>query len=917
MANELVKRYTRLAKSYKDTPQNRTGVLLPFCRELLQLPAEERLPLPDVAEELLYVTVKTRYGESWEPCSNDRRTFIEATKLFFLDSRNANHSSLGRLDFDFLLELLAVHCPPWFDAAINFPNGTPLYSLDYFQYMKLHEKGYLKEIKPQAIAILVAGLTEVRQQVEWSERQPSYSYAPLWQDERIMKEYIWYLFDYSTPAPETDKMIKEWLKGGRMKEDMSFAAFFARCAQDGRMDRTRLIGAAINSYLKNLSDAQNAWLTDILQRLKPTAAELLPLQDVLLKVLLIPGIKTIMPQLKLLRQAAGQPEFHAEAFVSATSPLLFTLPQNAQTTIMAIYDVLAKARPALRPALCAAACTLLATLKEAVQMRAARLIAKYGDKDDAALQAEINAYGPALPPSVREVLAPYITHPIAPAAVVPPLEPQQPQPVCTESNQVTGPQTKDDFIFLFSRLPNMVAAADLWTAIDAANNWFTQLEKQDLERLESVFRQAFACVNGQANPFENGLATFVLEYGRLLERRYRPALPSLKGAIAGLKSLAGGRYTLMQQPFTPLLSLPMMVENTPTSAICVLLKGIIARLERGLTLPVLSTPTHRPCYVSPLTLIDRLAKYEQAGCRPSPLDLQLAINRCAMEQRKEAATYAMEALQGEYRNLMLFLLDDDTDPAPPFNMQAAWVEAGLVKAPETEFAAFSGFKINLKPRKYLTGTYTLPANYEDKPAQKAIRLDCGRTYLSQPFGPKLWQEYLNMEYFFLVSNTYTEAMMSLFPNRPEQLLGQIMNEYMVMDSPANGHRRIICTALGQLMEQSCPLRGMSQLFVAACLVCADAPTRTIAAELWAQRTAQDAIDNTQTGKYLAELLRRHLYPLARLNKLLGEAMLHRSTRHDAQLRRLLAPAVDVAACNRLTGGVQLKKIWDGLAPASE
>lgn len=917
MANELVKRYTRLAKSYKDTPQNRTGVLLPFCQELLQQPAEELLPLVDVADKLLYVTVKTRYGESWEPCSNDRRTFIEATKLFFLDSRNANHSSLGKLDFDFLLELLAVHCPPWFDAAINFPNGTPLYSLDYFQYMKLHERGYLKEIKPQAIAILVAGLTEVRQQVEWSEWQPSYSYEPLWQDERIMKEYIWYLFDYQTPAPETDKMIKEWLKGGRMKEDMSFAAFFARCAQDGRMDRTRLIGAAINGYLKNFPDAQNAWLTDILQRLEPTNAELLPLQDVLLKVLSTPGIKTIMPQLKLLRQAAGQPEFHAEAFVSATSPLLFTLPQNAQTTIMAIYDVLAKARPTLRPALCAAAATLLATLKEAVQIRAARLIAKYGDKNDAALQAEINTYGPALPPDVREVLAPYITQPITPAALVPPFEPQEPQPVCTESNRVTGPQTKDDFIFLFSRLPNMDAAAHLWTAIDAANNWFTQLEKQDLERLESVFRQAFDSVNGQSNPFENGLATFVLEYGRLLERRYRPALPSLKGVIAGLKSLAGGRYTLMQQPFTPLLSLPMMVENTPTSAICVLLKGIIARLERGLTLPVLSTPTHRPCYVSPLTLIDRLTKYEQAGCRPSPLDLQLAINRCAMEQRKEAATYAMEALQGEYRNLMLFLLDDDTDPAPPFNLQAAWVEAGLVKAPETEFAAFSGFKINLKPRKYLTGTYTLPANYEDKPAQKAIRLDCGRTYLSQPFGPKLWQEYLNMEYFFLVSNTYTEAMMSLFPNRPEQLLGQIMNEYMVMDSPANGHRRIICTALSQLMEFSCPLQGMSLLFVAACLVCADAPTRTIAAELWAQRTAQDAIDNAQTGAYLAELLRRHLYPLSRLNKLLGEVMLHRSTLHDAQLRRLLAPAVDVAAHNRVTGGVQLKKIWDGLAPASE
>lgn len=115
--------------------------------------------------------------------------------------------------------------------------------------------------------------------------------------------------------------------------------------------------------------------------------------------------------------------------------------------------------------------------------------------------------------------------------------------------------------------------------------------------------------------------------------------------------------------------------------------NVIRRIKSGSTLPLLSTPTHTPAYIQATELVRRLAAYQAADAKPCTWDFQLAIARCAMEDKEEAIATARQVLKNEYLHLLLFLLDENTMPEPPYTHQPAWITAGLVKSP----------KQNLKP----------------------------------------------------------------------------------------------------------------------------------------------------------------------------------------------------------------------------
>ena len=72
MEEQLKERFTKLANSYTDSPQNRTEILFPFYKEISQLPAKERYALHETANNLFVRTRKNKDGEiiEWRPLFN-------------------------------------------------------------------------------------------------------------------------------------------------------------------------------------------------------------------------------------------------------------------------------------------------------------------------------------------------------------------------------------------------------------------------------------------------------------------------------------------------------------------------------------------------------------------------------------------------------------------------------------------------------------------------------------------------------------------------------------------------------------------------------------------------------------------------------------------------------------------------------
>ncbi|HEY9550949.1 MAG TPA: DUF6493 family protein [Prevotella sp.] len=910
---QLIDRYTKLAKSYIDTPQNRSEILLPYYKELAALPATERKKLKKTSDDLLWNTKETKWGIQTIACSYNRSVFLRITRLAILDSQSANVFWGRSVTFDLLCEALTIYTPSWFTKIVNTEGAG---NFNYFECLELLRRGFISELKPEVIAFKLGMLLRVTAERDTKNQVFIYNNRCFMTDE-ILDGHLWLLFEYNSTIAWIDKLAKETVARGYQDTDNSLMALLVECCNSGRIDRRRLIQTLLQSLLKGLSAEMNTWFFDILEALSLRTEELVAEQDAILKLLEAPHLKSLLPPLKALKSIAGSPEFHYDRYVEATLPLLYSAPQNAITAICSTYELIAKAHTDVHETLCKNICQLFLNKKEAVQMRGAKFIAKYGNPQSEELTAEIALYEPQMWRDARTALAAFMQPQTPLSEPEEPFVPQAPDKLCTEATRIAPIENKDDFIFAFSRLPDMQDSAEIWSTIGAAVTWYRQLEAQDLDRFESVFERALQFDAPFAEYVPMVLSAFVLEFGTLLEQRHALKKGGIKGLLADVKTTFSHQKSLKGRTYTPLALLPLDSTDSMICGVRNLLMEVIKLLKAEHAVHMLSVPTHQPCYIDALTLVDRLAVYEEVGEKPYAMDLQLAIARCAMDNREPALKAAKAQLKGELRRLMLFLLDEKEEPCGPFTLQTAWVQAGLVKNPDTEYPQFSGFLLNLKPHNFLNGTHTLPSDYQPKPEQKTVFLNRSRQHLKLTYKPRLWQEFLNGTAVWYVDAAYANIQASLLPNRPEPFLALCLEDCTHLASANKTETRVVSAALNMLMWHRMPLRDMDYFFIAAMLVYANPTVRALAGELWALKVGQGVLCSGSIGETLARLLHFKLFPLSRLTQLIAESLLHRSAHHDAELCLLMQPVVAEIARSKPVGGKAFVSMYKELAAAKQ
>lgn len=123
------------------------------------------------------------------------------------------------------------------------------------------------------------------------------------------------------------------------------------------------------------------------------------------------------------------------------------------------------------------------------------------------------------------------------------------------------------------------------------------------------------------------------------------------------------------------------------------------------------------------------------------MDLQIAISRCWLHDTETACQLAEKKLTGEWKALMLFLLNKDRRPTGPFTNEVAWMISALTKSPHVAFPELANLVYSENPRALYTGQHpwktfveayqTTDYNWKDgkmvtKPVtkyRKVIRLD--------------------------------------------------------------------------------------------------------------------------------------------------------------------------------------------------
>ena len=77
-------------------------------------------------------------------------------------------------------------------------------------------------------------------------------------------------------------------------------------------------------------------------------------------------------------------------------------------------------------------------------------------------------------------------------------------------------------------------------------------------------------------------------------------------------------------------------------------KRLLLKIKQGNSLPFVSTPTHAPFYIDPLTFLERIAQYEKAGKSPMLEEVVVGLNRLLPTEITEAQKQLALSLTGEY-----------------------------------------------------------------------------------------------------------------------------------------------------------------------------------------------------------------------------------------------------------------------------
>lgn len=867
------------------------------------------------------------YRAKWS--EKQRRMLGIAGFVCFNKKDFEQHNYAGVINKNVLKELLPWYCPDWFDALINSyadASFVPFF-LGYDWYMELVERGYVSSHPPMIAKLL-----------------PQYIFTPLKRGytcdpEKLLirpvtlEEHIWHLFDQETSINWSDRYIhvEEKTRDGHWIDTLK------KFSNEQRLDRKRLLEAALRASNKHFNQTLSGWFIELFTCLVPDTQELEQLQPQLFQVLNSPHSKPVNVALKCLKDLAVSPVFSMTDFQQQAGLLLTSEAKTTVATTLMILEKLAKKHPKQRNELVLTISQALMHQDNALQLRAAKLIQKYGDSHLSELKQAVSAYQEALLFDSRNLLIAYLDseqQDIATPADI------------TEPDRLTAialPATFDELVYLASQAfdQNAVYHFDLLPA--ALLHFQGEMTADNISKLLPAFQRAYQLLSSDFTTaigyLDHMLATFFIDYGQLLIHLHGSAAAGIAQLRESFirkekeKQKKWSGYSI--QPFSGIRQWDVFTHSTAYKPHKDVLTGALFLMEKQLKLPLLSTPTHEPCWVSAHSLIERLFAYQQNKIAPGYMDLQVAIARCDLRDTGDARTLAGQKLEGDYLQLVAFLLGGPT--STPQRLKAAWLTASLTRAPEGTFREYFSYSnlyetqltgnfdwtsfiepYTYKQWDYASGTHQeqtgkhskIAIHLQNREKQSAILKSLLKRLMptDRNHEPPLC-ELIHLKYQYLsAEHNDIKRQLSLMPNQPEPWLAQVMHKSLSgPDFSGENEKKMALHTLEHLLTLNIKNGPMAHLFIASCMISNDKTVRAYAAEIWIRGVAQDTLSSSRIGEIIGIHEKVELAPIKRFSDLALGSMFQVSTQHNQALAALLSACLAQLADQPIAN---LKKLLD-------
>ena len=101
-------------------------------------------------------------------------------------------------------------------------------------------------------------------------------------------------------------------------------------------------------------------------------------------------------------------------------------------------------------------------------------------------------------------------------------------------------------------------------------------------------------------------------------------------------------------------------------------KRLLLKLKQGNSLPFVSTPTHAPFYIDPLTFLERIAQYEKAEKSPMLEDVVVGLNRLLPIEVTEEQKQLARSLTGNYAPALQYYFEVNKQIAVTDTTRVLW-----------------------------------------------------------------------------------------------------------------------------------------------------------------------------------------------------------------------------------------------------
>ena len=278
---------------------------------------------------------------------------------------------------------------------------------------------------------------------------------------------------------------------------------------------------------------------------------------------------------------------------------------------------------------------------------------------------------------------------------------------------------------------------------------------------------------------------------------------------------------------------------------------VLQKLKEKDTLPFISTPTHAPFYIEPLTFLERIIQYEKAGKPPMQEDVIIGLNRLLPTEITEAQKQLVLSLTGDYAPALQYYFEVNKQIAVTDATRVLWGQVLRLKDidgvfPELEIPQKNNLQGLVRPF-YL--------KYEVKPTKikgiernKIILEDnWDKTYATYVYYNEFGANYYNVSPMSKGKDEDIDYQLSL---NPRYIDGWLCKYLLTYAQGVEGESLTEATrVMSLLLEHNLSIYHGGWLMVATCLLAERKPLRDLATEYILL-----ALQRGETLTYLAEAI---------------------------------------------------------------